>query len=76
MGKKFSISNKMYLRPEKVEPFIDQKVDENILAKIDDSDKKMLNYLGRLYKALGAETVDFNTVQSAIEGLQLLNTLI
>lgn len=74
MGKKFSISNKMYLRPEKVEPFIDQKVDETILAKIDDTDKKMLNYLGRLYKALGAETVDFTTVQSAIEGLQHFNS--
>jgi hypothetical protein len=64
----------MYLRPEKVEPFIDKQIDETILAKIDDSDKKMLNYLGRLYKALGAETIDFNTVQTAIEGLQQFNS--
>lgn len=64
----------MFAVPEKKpEPFVEDKIDTTIIEKIDDYDKKMLNYLGRLYKALGADTVDFNAVQTAIEGLQHFN---
>lgn len=65
----------MYIRPtDKQEKFVDTPIDQTVLEKIDDYDKKMLNYLGRLYKALGAETIDFNNVQTAIEGLQAFNS--
>lgn len=65
----------MYIRPtEKQEKFVESPIDQTIVEKIDDYDKKMLNYLGRLYKALGADTIDFTNVQSAIEGLQAFNS--
>lgn len=65
----------MYIRPtDKQEKFVETPIDQTVIEKIDDYDKKMLNYLGRLYKALGAETLDFSTVQTAIEGLQAFNS--
>lgn len=65
----------MYIRPtDKQEKFVESPIDQTVVDKIDDYDKKMLNYLGRLYKALGADTIDFSNVQTAIEGLQAFNS--
>lgn len=65
----------MFAVPDKKpEPFIEDKIDTTIIEKIDDYDKKMLNYLGRLYKLLGSDNLDFSSIQTAIEGLKAFNT--
>ena len=55
--------------------FLDKdKLDMKILQSIDEYDKKMLSYLGRLYKGMTGEKMDFDTIKSSIDALQQYNS--
>ena len=66
----------MYRIPEEQKPekFTETQEDKKLLEKIDDFDKKMLSYLGRLYKGMTGEKMDFDTIKSSIDALQQYNT--
>ena len=66
----------MYRIPEnqKSEKVIESEEDKKLLEKIDDFDKKMLTYLGRLYKGMTGEKMDFDTIKSSIDALQQYNS--
>lgn len=66
----------MYRIPEdqKPEKFTETQEDKKILEKIDDFDKKMLSYLGRLYQGMSGEKMDFDTIKNSIDALQQYNS--
>lgn len=66
----------MYRIPEeqKSEKFTETQEDKKILERIDDFDKKMLSYLGRLYQGMTGEKMDFDTIKSSIDALQQYNS--
>lgn len=66
----------MYRIPEdqKPEKFTETQEDKKLLERIDDFDKKMLSYLGRLYQGMTGEKMDFDTIQSSIDALQQYNS--
>lgn len=65
----------MYRIPEeqKTEKFVETEDDKRLLERIDDYDKKMLSYLGRLYKGMTGEKMDFESIKTSIEALQQFN---
>lgn len=67
----------MYRIPEEQKPekFTETQEDKKLLEKIDDFDKKMLSYLGRLYKGMTGEKMDFDTIKSSIDALQQFNNV-
>lgn len=66
----------MYRIPEeqKGEKFVETQEDKKLLERIDDYDKKMLSYLGRLYKGMTGEKMDFETIKTSIDALQQFNS--
>lgn len=66
----------MYRIPEeqKSEKFVETQDDKRLLERIDDYDKKMLSYLGRLYKGMTGEKMDFESIKTSIEALQQFNS--
>ena len=50
------------------------ELDMKILQSIDEYDKKMLSYLGRLYKGMTGEKMDFDTIKNSIDALQQYNS--
>ena len=48
--------------------------DNDLLNKIDESDKAMLSYIARLYEALNGEKLDFDKIQNAVDALQVFNS--
>ena len=64
----------MYTAPQitKPETFQDER-DNQTQVIIDEYDKRILNYLGRLYKGMTGETMDFETIGNAIDALQQYN---
>jgi hypothetical protein len=51
-----------------------ENIDKNLLSLIDDTDKKMLGYIGRLYEATHGEKLDFEKIKNAVDALQEFNT--
>lgn len=51
-----------------------EKLDMQILQSIDEYDKKMLTYLGKLYKGMTGEKMDFDTIKNSIDALQQYNS--
>ena len=49
------------------------ETDGNLTAMIDDTDRKMLSYIARLYQVLNGEKLDITKVQSAVDALQEFN---
>ena len=49
------------------------ETNSNLDALIDDTDKKMLSYIARLYQVLNGEKLDFTRIQTAIDALQEFN---
>jgi len=49
------------------------ETDGNLTAMIDETDKKMLSYIARLYQVLNGEKLDFTRIQSAVDALQEFN---
>lgn len=72
MGEKTFILNKMFPTVSSV-PYIDKKIDDEILSKIDATDKQMLNFLGRLYKTLSGENLNLDEVENAVDALKMYN---
>ena len=66
----------MYRIPEEQKPekFTETQEDKKLLERIDDFDKKMLSYLGRLYQGMTGEKMDFDTIKSSIDALQQYNS--
>lgn len=52
----------------------EKKLDMQILQSIDEYDKKMLTYLGKLYKGMTGEKMDFDTIKNSIDALQQYNS--
>ena len=48
--------------------------DNDLLNKIDESDKAMLSYIARLYEALNGEKLDFDKIKNAVDALQVFNS--
>ena len=46
------------------------ETNSNLDALIDDTDKKMLSYIARLYQVLNGDKMDFTKIQTAIDALQ------
>lgn len=65
----------MYTAPEIIKPetFQDER-DNQTQVILDEYDKRMLNYLGRLYKGMMGEAMDFETIGNAIDALQQYNS--
>lgn len=65
----------MYTAPEIIKPetFQDER-DNQTQVILDEYDKRMLNYLGRLYKGMTGEAMDFETIGNAIDALQQYNS--
>lgn len=65
----------MYTAPEIIKPetFQDER-DNQTQVILDEYDKRMINYLGRLYKGMTGEAMDFETIGNAIDALQQYNS--
>ena len=50
-----------------------QDFDKKIESMIDETDRRMLSYIARLYQAVHGEKLDFTKIQSAVEALQQFN---
>lgn len=48
-------------------------VDQKLLEKIDQDDRRMLDYIGRLYKAVNGETLNLDDLESAVDALATFN---
>lgn len=53
-------------------PYMDIK-NEDLLKKIDQDDKRMLNYIGRLYKAISGDTLNIDEIENAVDALSVFN---
>ena len=51
-----------------------QDFDKKIESMIDETDRRMLSYIARLYQAVHGEKLDFTKIQSAVEALQQFNS--
>ena len=47
--------------------------DTKLLGMIDDYDKAMLNYIGRLYQAVNGEKLNFDNIKNAVDALSQFN---
>ena len=50
-----------------------QETDNKLTQMIDETDKKMLSYIARLYQAIHGEKLDFEKIQNAVDALQQFN---
>ena len=50
-----------------------EDADKRLLSLIDDTDQKMLSYIGRLYEATHSEKLDFDKIKNAVDALQEFN---
>lgn len=48
-------------------------IDEKLLEKINEDDKRMLNYLGRLYTAINGETLNLSEIENTVDALAKFN---
>lgn len=50
-----------------------EDADKRLLSLIDDTDQRMLSYIGRLYEATHSEKLDFDKIKNAVDALQEFN---
>ena len=51
-----------------------QETDKKLMEMIDETDRKMLSYIARLYEATHNEKLDFEKIKNAVDALQQFNS--